>query len=168
MRQNDGRVVENQQWLRAAAGGGEGHVRPVHHPRYRDHGALLRVAPDALSRARSTDGGSRPAILADAQAHPADRGQGAYSCVRSLSGPLQHAPLKRKTYRASSFTDAKCKRAFGLVRVRIGGASFRSRDVLPYEFSKMVEGSACIGLRASCRVCARPVSGAHDARRAAS
>jgi hypothetical protein len=31
-----------------------------------------------------------------------------------------------------------------------------SRDVLPYEFNKMVEGSVCIGLRASCRVCARP------------
>jgi hypothetical protein len=38
----------------------------------------------------------------------------------------------------------------------------------PILISKMVEGSACIGLRASCRVCARPVSGAHDARRAAS
>jgi hypothetical protein len=37
----------------------------------------VRVPPDALSRARSTDGGSRPATLADAQAHPADRGQGA-------------------------------------------------------------------------------------------
>ena len=42
-------------------------------------------------------------------------------------------------------------------------AVMRSRDVLPYEFSKMVEGSACIGLRASCRVCARPVSGARSA-----
>ena len=34
--------------------------------------------------------------------------------------------------------------------------------------NQMVEGSVCIGLRASRRVCARQLSGAHDARRATS
>jgi hypothetical protein len=41
------------------------------------------------------------------------------------------------------------------------------REMFSYIVSnQMVEGSVCIGLRASCRVCARQLSVAHDARRA--
>jgi esterase/lipase superfamily enzyme len=42
-----------------------------------------------------------------------------------------------------------------------------AREMFSYIVSnQMVEGSVCIGLRASCRVCARQLSVAHDARRA--
>jgi transposase len=42
------------------------------------------------------------------------------------------------------------------------------REMFSLKSNQMIEGSVCIGLRASCRVCARPLSGAHDDRRATS